>query len=280
MDKNKLYTARWYNREMQGAQNMAEVLKLAVAQNLVLTELIGDHPEPSSNPVPVPKPSPVPTGSHPKGHYPAFAKVMPERMKNRGTYEKGWPKGAIVHFTAGRDGAEKTIRHGIENGYTFWCIQRDGMLACAHEAPVWGYHAGESSWNKIINGVTFRLVGSVSDDLIGIEINAAGRVKQISDNKYETWFKTFLTKDEVRFSQNKDNIQKGYYHVYTPEQEKALVETLFWLKDQRPDVFSFDFVLGHDEVNPKRKNDPGAALSMTMPEFRAFLKAEYAKRSV
>lgn len=208
---------------------------------------------------------------------PPFANVMKERMKVRGKYANGFPKGAIVHFTAGQDGARNTILGGIKDGYTYWCIQRDGKLFCAHDVDQWGYHAGESSWNKIINGVTFRLYGSVSDDLIGIEMNAAGMLSNTARG-FVSWFKKIYPESEVRYTQGKDNQQKGFYHRYTPEQEKTLVETLFWLKDQNPGVFSFDYVLGHDEVAPKRKNDPGAALSMTMPEFREYLKTEYAKR--
>ena len=67
-----------------------------------------------------------------------------------------------------------------------------------------------------------------------------------------------------------DNQKRGFYHVYTALQEKTLVDTLFWLKDQSPEVFSFNYVLGHDEVSPNRKSDPGAALSRTMPEFREY----------
>lgn len=213
---------------------------------------------------------------------PPFAKVIGEKMRERGKYPNGWPRGAVVHFTAGRDGAEKTIMGGIKNGYTFWCIQRDGLLVCAHDADKWGYHAGESKWDKVIKGIRYYLSGSVSDDLIGIEINAAGRVVPVvgKETKYQTWFGTYLTPEEVRYTPGKDNQERGFYHKYTPEQEHRLVETLFWLKDQKPDVFSFDYVLGHDEVaKPKgRKNDPGAALSMTMPEFREYLKSQYEKR--
>lgn len=209
---------------------------------------------------------------------PPFAKKLAQKMRERGTYSKGWPKGAVVHFTAGRDGAEKTIRGGIKNGYTFWCIQRDGLLVCAHDADKWGYHAGESAWDKVIKGIRYFLSGSVSDDLIGIEINAAGRVTA-QGAKFKTWFNTLLEPSDVRYTPGKDNQQKGFYHRFTEAQEKTLVETLFWLKDQNPNAFSFDYVLGHDEVSPKRKNDPGAALSRTMPEFREFLRKEYAKRN-
>jgi N-acetyl-anhydromuramyl-L-alanine amidase AmpD len=211
---------------------------------------------------------------------PPFAKWIGRLMKTRGRYAKGWPVGAVVHFTAGADGAESTIRYGASQGYAFWCIQRDGTLVCAHPANEWGYHAGESAWKRFAK----KLIGGVSDDLIGIEINAAGQLKKQSDGNFKTWWGATIPSDQVRYSDGKANQQKGYYEVFTPAQEKTLVETLLWLKQKAPRVFDFDFVLGHDEVSGPlgigyfRKNDPGAALSMTMPEFRSFLAAKYAQQ--
>lgn len=225
--------------------------------------------------------------------FPPFAKSLGPIMKTRGTYARGFPLGAVVHFTAGHDGAEKTIRGGVKDGYTYYCIQRDGLLVCAHDVTRWGYHAGKSAWgelarkalNKVGLGSSFKpLVGATSDDLIGIEMNAAGMVKKQANGTFITWFKTILQPSEVRYTAERPDCPAGFYHKYTPAQEKTLVETLFWLKDQKPDVFSFDLVLGHSEIAGKRgigswrKNDPGAALSMSMDDFRKFLKREYAKR--
>ena len=194
-------------------------------------------------------------------------------MKTRGQYAKGWPLGAIVHFTSGRDGAENTIKDGIKNGYAYWCIQKDGRLFCAHHANEWGYHAGESKWKT--------LLGAVSDDLIGIEINNGSKLTKTKDGRYKTWFGTYIPEENVRYTEGKDNQEKGYYEKYTPAQEETLIKTLMWLKAQNPSVFSFDNCLGHDEVaGPMglgywRKNDPGAALSVTMPEFRKLLEEKY-----
>lgn len=199
---------------------------------------------------------------------PLFAKNLGPIMPTRGVYPGGWPKGAVVHYTAGRDGAEKTIRGGIKDGYTYWCIQRDGQLVCAHSAERWGYHAGNSAWAKI--------KGGVNDDFIGIEINCAGTVKPSKKHpgKFETYWGEILDASEVRYSPGRANQAKGYYHKYTAAQEATLIKTLLWLKAQRPDWFDFDLVRGHDEVSgPRgigyfRKVDPGAALSMTMDQFR------------
>lgn len=235
---------------------------------------------------PAPEVPAKPPVAQPSGDYPPFANVMKEKMPERGVYAKGSPLGVVVHFTAGHDGAAKTILGGIKNKYTFWCIERDGDLFCAHRYKYWGYHAGESGWRMLAK----KLVGSVSDDLLGIEINAYGRVDAIKGKpgRYLTWFKKEIGDEEVRYTPGGANQCPGYYHVYTAAQIETLIKTILWLKAKNPDVFDFDYVLGHDEVSGPtsgitkswRKNDPGAALPMTMPEFRALLKKRWANQEL
>jgi N-acetyl-anhydromuramyl-L-alanine amidase AmpD len=271
--KDDLYTARWFTKEiMENFNNAAKVKDLASSQHMHLSTMIMGE---KIKPVPTPevKIEPVKSVGSKSDWYPR-AVIHPKRMKTRGKYAKGYPVGAVVHFTAGRDGAAKTIDGGIKDGYAYLCIQKDGTIVQAHPISEWGYHAGESAWKHLAK----KLVGAVSDDLIGIEINCAGRVEPQANGTYKTWFGTYLTADQVRYTPGKANQLKGYYEKYTPAQEKTLAEVLLWLKSQAPAIFDFDFVLGHDEVaGPAgigrwRKNDPGAALSMTMPEFRDHLK--------
>lgn len=215
--------------------------------------------------------------------YPPFAVVTSQRMPERGTYPKGFPFGAVFHYTAGWDGALKTILGGIKNGYTFWDIQRNGELFCAHRVSRWGYHAGESGWVKFAK----KLVSTVSNDLIGIEVNAFGTVKPVAGKpgRYVTYFGHEIGADEVRYSPGKENQGKGYYHTYTSAQIATFVKTIMWLKLKNPAVFDLDFVLGHDEVSGPssgimsvwRKVDPGAALPWTMPTFRRALHRYYSE---
>lgn len=208
-----------------------------------------------------------------------FATRLTESMPRRGKYAKGGPLGTVVHFTAGWDGARKTILGGIKNGYTYECIQRNGLVANACPLIYWGYHAGESAWKHLLK----KLVGSVSDDLDGIEMNAFGRVDPVKGKPgyYKTYFGHEIDSSEVRYTPGKENQLAGYYHTYTKEQEETLLYSIMWRKVRFINTYDFDFVLGHDEVSGKsgigywRKNDPGAALSMTMPAFRELCKKTY-----
>ncbi|MFM1815651.1 MAG: hypothetical protein RLZ98_2346 [Pseudomonadota bacterium] len=198
-------------------------------------------------------------------------------MKTRGYYEHGYPVGAIVHFTAGRSerdelDAEATIK-STRDKYCFFCISKSGKVYQTASLDRWGSHAGVSSYSG--------LGSNVSDKLVGIEICNAGRVKK-TDSGFEPWWngnyaagdkrRTIYTEDEVRHVERGDNVLSGgYFHGYTAEQEAALIKLLLWLRRQKPHIFQWKYVLGHDEVSPRRKDDPGGALSWTMPDLRRYL---------
>ena len=206
-------------------------------------------------------------------------------MRARGSYPKNYPYGSVIHFTSGRwlgglDKAFDTIEGGIVNGFLYMCISYDGKLIQTNPLNEWGYNAGESGWSKFSKLIK----GTVSDELIGIEQNCAGKVKKLKDGRYETWFNTFLTEDEVRYVTEKEyGCPTGYYHKLSRDQELTLTKTLLWLKANNPDVFDLDLVVAHHEVAGTlgigyfRKDDVGGSLSMSMKDYRAYLKAEYKK---
>jgi hypothetical protein len=212
-----------------------------------------------------------------------FATQAQTKMKTRGVYQGGWPRGAVVHFTAGRyekglQSAISTIEGGIKDGFTFLCIAYTGELVQAHPVNAWGYHAGESAWKHA--AAKLKLTGTVSDELIGIEINNPGLLKEQSDGTLKSWFGVTIPKSQCRYvTEAEYGCPTGWYMKFSEEQEAKLVRTLRWLKANDPTgKFSFDLVLGHHEVAGKlgigrwRKNDPGGALSMPMEKFREMLK--------
>lgn len=183
--------------------------------------------------------------------------VRPSRsMPTSFTYPKGYPHGAIVHFTAGRDKTEQealdSYNWGCDEGYTFFVIGPTGKLYQGFPLNKGGAHAGQSYWPG--------LGSRVSSKLVGIEVACAGKL----DSRGKSWFGVTYPQDEIR----------NGFKKYTPEQEETLIKLLVWLKKNCPDVFDVQYILGHDEVSPGRKNDPGSSLSMTMNELRALIKTK------
>ena len=270
--KETLYTLRWLAKKILGTTTEQSTKDLVQEQIELITKEIGGE----SKQEPAAEKAPLGKGLK---RFP-FA-TQHGKMKERGTYALGYPRGAVVHYTAGRSGGLKkamsAVDYGATQGHTYLVIGSDGSLVQAHDIDKYGYHAGNSKYTNAIKKLF--LLDTVSDDLIGFEINNAGKVEKIGEGRYQTYFKTYLTEDEVRFVDGKEwGCPAGYYHKYTPEQEATLVKAILFLKQNDPvGCFDLDLVLGHNEVSPGRKPDPDGALSMPMEKFREHLKKEYAK---
>jgi len=306
LSKEKLYTLRWYNSEMTKATailNIDRLNALIEQQYDLLTELLNEDtavvtvpvkPIETTKPVPsVPIAPIIPDKSRPsvgdknaKLSWVPWAKIKKDGLKPSGKYPKGYPEGLVVHFTAGnyraKDNATGILEYGNSMGFGYMALDTDGSLHQWQSLADWDSHAGVSAW--VIDGTK---VDGVSSRFVGVEICNPGRL-EFHEGNYYAWFD--ITKDKSNkvisarnpikpkdcriFRENKDNILAGIYLPYTKEQEAELIRLCLWLKQNNPSVFSFNNVVGHDEVaGPKgigywRKNDPGGALSMTMSEFR------------
>ncbi len=252
-EKQKLYTIRWYIRERWG-DTYAKSDVLDLLDKILDTNSISEN-----------RPS-VSSGNQHLLWCP-FAETGFTAAVTRGIYADGYPQGAVVHFTAGRrNGLASALNYQVEQGHLYFVIDEDGNIGQNFSLDSWGYHAGTSSYPS--------LSGSVSNDLVGIEVQCSGKLTKQGSN-YRTWYRTTVSESEVRAIPNKkDNQERGYYEKYTEAQEIALTALILWLHKNNPRVFSLDLVVGHDEVSPGRKNDPGGSLSMTMPEYRDYLRVQ------
>lgn len=273
MSKDWLYTARWYARNikqqetLQGARTSAEELERYAS--IELGDYKDEEPDRDSNSGK--DPEDVPDGLKLE---PPQLNVTNINMTYRGPYSPGGePQGMLVHFSAGRyeKGAESaigTLRWGAERGLAFGVMDIHGVIHIARNETFtkWGYHAGTSKWNG---------KSGMSKYLFGLEIACAGKLS----TKNEAWFGKKIPDDEVRvIAEDTENQKSGHYHKYTEAQEESIIKLALFLKQKFPKTFSFDMVLGHDEVaGPAglgywRKTDPGGSLSMTMPALRDKLK--------
>lgn len=212
-------------------------------------------------------------------------------QKRRGKYhtKTGFADGLILHYAAGRSNAVGTMKWGARQGYNFMCIDKNGDLYQGAPLDQWGYHAGRSS--MIYKG---KRITSVSKILCGVETCNAGMLYGVVNGKkyhlnskeriesyrgrYHPWWNfsksgafrggSPIPTQNVRFvKEKKDNRKVGAYEKFTPEQEETFIRLALWLLEVNPDS-RVEYVLGHDEVSPTRKQDPGGSLSMSMRELR------------
>lgn len=177
-------------------------------------------------------------------------------------------EGLIVHYTAGQQTSDPSGSIGMANDpghapYAYWVMASDGVVYWTHPTNRWGYHCGTYHHRTHL----------------GIEIQCPGKLVKVGSDFYP-WYNLDRTgnpkgpawpKGDVRYFEGNELQTKGYYAKYTDEQEKSLVALVQYLKDHCP-KFKIDNVLGHDEILPDYKDDPGGSLSMDMAAFREFLK--------
>lgn len=218
-------------------------------------------------------------GKRQKYYPPAILRPNGIEMPTRGKYATGYPKGLCVHFTDGysshgKEDAINTLQGGVNEGYAYLVIDRNGVVYQTYPIDQWGYHCGESSWPG--------LGTSLNNKIIGVESCNMGQVAKRSDgswgSKEQPGMKEYWSDDYVRKVQSMANMNGGTYLKFSPAQEKSLVELILWMAVNSGYGQTFiDNVVGHDEVAPERRDDPGGSLSMTMPEFRVFLRSLYEK---
>jgi N-acetyl-anhydromuramyl-L-alanine amidase AmpD len=82
-----------------------------------------------------------------------------------------------------------------------------------------------------------------------------------------TWFDYEVPKEHVR------EVNGRFFHKFSIEQENQLVRLCLFLVRNSPrvgrePVFQIKNIVGHDEVSPGRKSDPGGSLSFGMNGLR------------
>lgn len=286
--KATLYTMRWTATKIKSLTDNLKVAGLADDLIEMASGLLGETiPDEVRSPEPArPDASQKPVTGAPLGAkvlwYPKANILKDVKKAAKGTYAQGYPQGLVVHFTAGqyKHGQKDAVDSIKSSPYFYLAMGRDGQVNQANPLNEWGYHCGDSAW--VMDG---KKATGLSNRLVGLEICNPGRLDLV-DGKYYTWFdkKSPIDPKEVRIiKKDDDNIQAGVYLPYSKEQEQGLIEFCLWLKMNNPEVFNFDYVLGHDEISGKkgigynRKNDPGGALSMNMTQFRELLKTRYAQ---
>lgn len=247
-------------------------------------------PTPTVDPLPVPQPVvPDPKAASGPYHAPLRPVVLNRnngwipwavdffpRMVTKGGYSGGWPRYIVVHYSAGRPGAvEQVMRDGLANAYTYLGIG-NGKVFQGHPMHLWGYHCGESKWKG---------EESLNNKAVGIEVCTPGLLTA-HQGKYYAWYDKQFTnpipESERRYVTEKEyGCPSGWYSKYTPQDEADLIDAIRWIVENDPTKrLTYDDVVGHHEISgrpapdkPFRKPDPGGCLSMSMPEFRKYLKA-------
>ncbi len=167
------------------------------------------------------------------------------------------PTHLIMHFTAGAS-AQSSIDHLTRQGAkasAHLVIARDGTITQLVPFNRVAWHAGISRWGNL-NGM--------NQHSIGIEIDNAGELSG-GPGHWRSWFGRTYADDDVVIATHQFDSEPTAWHRYTEAQLAATLVAAAAIAEH----YSLVDVLGHDDIAPARKRDPGPAFPMA--NFRSTL---------
>lgn len=159
------------------------------------------------------------------------------------------PRYAVEHFTGDNNPASTKgwFKDPDAKASAHLLIDREGKVTQFVKFTQRAWHAGESFWDGIKGLNSFS---------IGIELTNIGTVTKQGD-KFVAG-KHVFTEDQVIKATHKNETKERYWLKYTDSQLKECKE----ITDLLVAYYELEDVLGHDDIAPKRKNDPGPAFPM------------------
>lgn len=162
----------------------------------------------------------------------------------------------IVHFTGGGSAESSIGAMEARNVSAHAIVDRDGSITQLVPFNEQAWHAGPSNW---------RGKGPCNPYAFGIEIANYGWLNKTGSGGYSAYGHP-IAADHVILAQHKNGNPTGVagaipWEEYTPEQIAAVSDIIAALKQYCPDIID---VVGHDDVAPVRKSDPGPAAPMNI----------------
>lgn len=164
----------------------------------------------------------------------------------------------VIHFTAGLtlEGTVSWFMNPAAKASAHFVVARDGSIVQMVPLDRKAWHAGESAWE----GIT-----GINAHSIGIEIVNGGMLRRTARG-WATWAERIVPDDDVTVATHKNHTAQAGWHEYTDAQIDAVLELGVALHT----AYDFKDVLGHDDISPNRKSDPGPLFPMASLRGRLF----------
>jgi N-acetylmuramoyl-L-alanine amidase len=169
-----------------------------------------------------------------------------------GIFAAGTPDTLILHFTAG-DGAQWAIDKLCDptpggRVSAHLVVDRDGTVTQLLPFDTVAWHAGASDWGGRTGFNNFSL---------GIEIDNAGRLQPQGDH-FVSWRGHPYAAEDALLETHRNEQQPSWWHRYPPAQLDVVTDLCSLLTE----TYRMRYILGHEEIAPQRKQDPGPAFPL------------------
>ncbi len=178
----------------------------------------------------------------------------------------GEPRFLVIHYTAGNSaaGTVNYFRKPSSKVSAHLVIGQDGDITQMLKFDQVGWHAGKSRW-KNVNGV--------NSHSVGIELSNWGKLQKSANGPWRSWTGAPVPSERVVLAEHKNSPGATYgWEVFDSPQIEACLEA------SRAIVEAYGMdpwdVVGHDDISPIRKIDPGPAFEMDRFKARLFGRSE------
>lgn len=168
----------------------------------------------------------------------------------------------IMHYTAGPtlDGAVSWFQKTEAKASAHLVIDRDGAIVQMVPFNRRAWHAGKSKWGQL---------DGLNQYSIGIELVNAGKLRKNAAGQWVSWSNKVIPAVDVSLARHKDESTEAGWHEYPEAQIEAATNVAALLHAR----YDFQDVLGHDDVSPGRKVDPGPLFPMNSFRSRVIGRA-------
>lgn len=185
-----------------------------------------------------------------------------------GALAGGKPRILVIHYTAGGSaaGAIATFKTGQPGKRTsaHLVIDHDGKITQMVPFNRVAWHAGPSRWRGAVG---------VNDHSVGIEIVNWGKLKRTAGNGWISDAGASIPSNRVVLAEHRHYPGREHgWEMFEPAQIDAVIGAAQALVAAYG-IQGWDLV-GHDDISPLRKIDPGPALSMDALRARVFGREE------
>ncbi len=174
------------------------------------------------------------------------------------------PRFLVMHYTAGSN-AEQAVNWLTQSrakASAHIVIGRDGEITQLAPFNMVTWHAGVSNWKG------YKGLNKYS---IGIELDNPGPLNRSSNGEWVSWFGGRYEPAEVIEAVHKNRSDMQGWLLYTQEQ----LEVTMALSELLVEHYGLEDVVGHDDIAPTRKTDPGPAFPMSSIRSRLFGRPEF-----
>lgn len=160
----------------------------------------------------------------------------------------------VIHFTSGATGLSSVNywRLPETKASAHFVIERTGEILQCVPCNVQAWHAGVSSWTDPKTKILYKNLNSCS---IGIELANAGNFDDISSDKVAK-LPGFTG---VRTARHKLDSHSCIWEQYPTPQLRSCMDLAKLLVKS----YNLDAIVGHDDISPDRKRDPGPLFPMS-----------------